>query len=237
MMTPSSIPETTMMDISQSILDLILEDIIRTECIDFMWLARTNNITLDEIHNLVPLQVLIDKMKETEGVLSEKSKTKTKLNHQIPSNNSQSTKQSKAGGKSKASTKAASNITNVPCVICKESVSGSRFAVHLEKCMNGGKRGSRRFYESLDYHTTSYKAPKAPKQSDKDLPDPYPDSLVVRIKLKNGMPRGNTKRIGASIEEFAKGVIEIGAGTWTASERDSKQKQTCMKTEICMNIV
>ena len=31
--------------------------------------------------------------------------------------------------------------TVVGCPICKEVVSGHRFAPHLEKCMNGGKRG------------------------------------------------------------------------------------------------
>jgi hypothetical protein len=209
------IPEATLKDISQSIINLLLEDIIRTECIDFMWLARTNNITLDEIHNLVPLHVLMDKMNENEELLSGKTKTSIKSNQPMSATNPlQPTKQSKTGGKgSKAShSKAATNvIPNVCCAICKESVSGSRFAVHLEKCMNGGKRGSRRFYESLDYHTTSYKAPKATNPPpNKNLPDPYPDSLIVRIKLKNGVPRGNSKRIGATIEEFDQGVIGVG---------------------------
>ena len=69
----------------------------------------------------------------------------------------------------------------VVCPICSESVGGSRFAPHLEKCMNGGKRGSRKYSDNMfDDDISKITKPKQPEN-----PDRYPTSLVVRIKLKN----------------------------------------------------
>lgn len=213
-------PEEEQVDhICQSIMGLFLEDFVRTECIDFMWQARTESICMNEIYNLLPLEVLMDRMNENYEALSGTGNTKglpksgkgTGSSQASSSSLSSSTQSSKkaTGGKGKAhnTSKASSNaIPNVTCAICKESVSGSRFAVHLEKCMNGGKRGSRRFYESLDYHSTSTHKPTTtthkPKQLKPPIGDPNPGSLVVRIKLKNGVPRGNNKRIGVSLEEW-----------------------------------
>lgn len=72
------------------------------------------------------------------------------------------------------------NLINVPCNVCGEEVSGLRFASHLERCINGGKRGGRKFYESL-------KDPVEPKPKiRKETVDPHPTSLIVRVKLRNG---------------------------------------------------
>ena len=84
------------------------------------------------------------------------------------------------------------------CPLCLEQVSGTRFAPHLEKCMNGGKRTSLgiRKYDGLygdDWHTRREKMV---------FTDPYPNSAIVRVKLKNGMPRPNQVREGVSIEEW-----------------------------------
>jgi hypothetical protein len=74
----------------------------------------------------------------------------------------------------------------VSCPICTETVSGRRFAPHLEKCMNGGKRGSKRHYDYLHDEIGTKALPK-PKSSDAlDQLDLYPSSLIVRIKLRNG---------------------------------------------------
>ena len=85
----------------------------------------------------------------------------------------------------------------VSCPICYEQVSGLRFANHLEKCMRGGKRGargSRPFAElSLPYISTT-----------KVKVDPHPQSLVIRVKLKNGQVRPGQIREGASLEEFTR---------------------------------
>jgi hypothetical protein len=46
--------------------------------------------------------------------------------------------------------------------------------------MNGGKRGTRRHYDYL--RDEVYDRPK-PK---KEFVDPFPDSFIVRIKMRNG---------------------------------------------------
>ena len=71
----------------------------------------------------------------------------------------------------------------VSCPMCSEKIAGVRFAPHLERCMNGGKRGSRRHYESLQ---DNVKLSKSKKGALERSFDPYPNSLVVKIKLKSG---------------------------------------------------
>lgn len=74
----------------------------------------------------------------------------------------------------------------VICQLCKESVAGVRYAPHLERCMNGGKRGARRHYDYL--HDTSAGLPyynSKPKVK-KEFVDPHPESLVLRFRVKNG---------------------------------------------------
>lgn len=70
----------------------------------------------------------------------------------------------------------------ISCNICGEQVAGSRYAPHLERCMNGGKRGSRRYFDSLQDSKPSSKLSKTKKDSG----DPFPESFVVSIKLKDG---------------------------------------------------
>lgn len=70
----------------------------------------------------------------------------------------------------------------ISCNICGEQVAGSRYAPHLERCMNGGKRGSRRYFDSLqDTKSLKVSMSKVKKEA-----DPYPESTIVRIKLKDG---------------------------------------------------
>ena len=76
----------------------------------------------------------------------------------------------------------------VTCPVCYETVAGQRFAPHLEKCLNGGKRGggpskkaslpSSCTTNNLGIGLPYYTAPKKI--------DPYPLSLVIRIRLKDG---------------------------------------------------
>lgn len=71
------------------------------------------------------------------------------------------------------------------CPICNELVAGRRFAPHLERCMHGGKRGTKRHYDYL--HDELGKSLVKAKSSDVIEPqDPHPKSLVIRIKLKQG---------------------------------------------------
>ena len=76
----------------------------------------------------------------------------------------------------------------VACPICGETVAGQRFAPHLEKCINGGKRGgglpkksflpTKGSSQSAGFHLPYYTAPRKI--------DPHPSSLVIRIRLKDG---------------------------------------------------
>ncbi len=74
----------------------------------------------------------------------------------------------------------------VICQICKENVAGVRYAPHLERCMNGGKRGIRRHYEYL--HDTSLSLPyySSKPKAKKEFIDPHPTSLILKFKVKNG---------------------------------------------------
>lgn len=69
----------------------------------------------------------------------------------------------------------------VSCPVCFEPVAGARFAPHLEKCMNGGKRVERRkaSHALLDDN-------KIPSKQKVEAVDMHPSSLIIRIKLQNG---------------------------------------------------
>ena len=77
--------------------------------------------------------------------------------------------------------------TVVGCPLCKEVVSGHRFAPHLEKCMNGGKRGG---LVPVKKTSTAYSNSNIgiglPYQNISKKIDNYPQSLVVRVRLKDG---------------------------------------------------
>ena len=80
---------------------------------------------------------------------------------------------------------------NVPaplafCPICRESVGASRFAPHLEKCMRGGKR-SAKVATTTEVSTLFSDGLLLPVEKPNiQLEDPYPNSLVVRIRVRNG---------------------------------------------------
>jgi hypothetical protein len=93
----------------------------------------------------------------------------------------------------------------VQCPVCNESVGAVRFAPHLEKCLRGGKRGNRDtksslFDVGLQYATKVKAVPK----------DPHPESLVIRIKTKNGVPKPNQIRIGVAMEEWLQNKPVVG---------------------------
>jgi hypothetical protein len=97
-------------------------------------------------------------------------------------------------------------------------VAGSRFAPHLEKCLRGGKRGSRK----SNFTEISLPYSNAPKIKLK-IVDPLPKSMIVRVKMRNGgtiysnsivcyhhsslfniEPKSKQIRLGVSLEEFEK---------------------------------
>jgi len=188
-----------------TLLMTFLDDFIFEECIQMMWCIRTNGISLSEIYNVDPIESFFEQERLQAG---------NDANQQSGSN----------GGSSAAS-------SSVNCPVCNELVSGRRFAPHLEKCMNGGKRGSKRHYDYIHDSSSAKNArasnvtksvepigsssslvPQSTREvvrptnraigGGKSVVDCFPNSLVVRIKVKNGVPRGNTCRMGASLEEF-----------------------------------
>jgi hypothetical protein len=74
--------------------------------------------------------------------------------------------------------------------MCNEQVAGTRFAPHLEKCMNGGKRGSRKYNDAL-FDDSMFRLPTKPRVA--EIPDPFPSSLVVKVRLKQGGMHIKTK--------------------------------------------
>lgn len=71
----------------------------------------------------------------------------------------------------------------VSCPVCRENVSGQRFALHLEKCLNGGKRAAARRKPGTLQIIDPPTALTAPSNSRRQ--NSY-GSLIVRVKLKNG---------------------------------------------------
>ena len=70
--------------------------------------------------------------------------------------------------------------STVCCPRCSHAIGGSRFATHLEKCMIGGKRGSRKHYDALDDNFFFH------GRGSKGKTDPHPDSLIIKLKLRKG---------------------------------------------------
>lgn len=133
---------------------------------------------LDSLYNLEPLTTFF----------RPRSASISSRRHSFGNGNDFPSSSSKGTGSvssSQSSTAALASKT-VVCQLCKEVVAGVRYAPHLERCMNGGKRGARKHYDFLHDNTSQslpyYSKPK-PK---KEFVDPHPDSLVVRIRFKNG---------------------------------------------------
>ena len=87
----------------------------------------------------------------------------------------------------KANSSSQPNI--VSCPVCYETVAGQRFAPHLEKCLNGGKRGglpSKKSSTGTNCNSSNNMGIGLPYYSQVKKIDPYPNSLIVRVKLKDG---------------------------------------------------
>ena len=139
-----------------------------------MWCIRTNNISMDEIYNVDPIESYFEQEKLSGNIgwqLSDEIFMIFDAIYYTQGNQSHSS----------------SGAGTVNCPICSEIVSGRRFAPHLEKCMNGGKRGSKKHYDYIHDDALTSKALVKPKSSESlEAQDAYPKSLIVRIKLKNG---------------------------------------------------
>jgi hypothetical protein len=79
------------------------------------------------------------------------------------------------------------------CPVCLELVGGLRFAPHLEKCMNGGKRGgiSRRkpmnpaIIDPLLHENQTTSSTKVSRKRIVENATSSHGSLIVRIKMEN----------------------------------------------------
>lgn len=188
-----------------------------------MWMIRSGGWNLEEIYNCKSLSAFRDVKKTNTSSESNYSNRKYGVFNLIPNfvlekmNNHSSLPNS-----SSASVNSNGNSKFVTCNVCGELVIGKRFAPHLERCMTGGKRGQRRHYDALSYTSTTRTKPK------KEQIDPFPNSPIIRIKLRNGgniqlrfqfrinklnlihdsVPYGNTFRTGVSLEEFEKAKEE-----------------------------
>jgi hypothetical protein len=144
----------------------IIEEILFDEAIEFMWLIRSGQLSLEDLYNVQSFAEPSPPQTKIESILK-----KTQIT-------------GSAGGISSSS----SNWMNrtVVCPLCKESVAGVRYAPHLERCMNGGKRGVRRHYDFLHDNAVSLPYYSSKPKQKKEFVDPYPDSLVIRVRVKNG---------------------------------------------------
>lgn len=166
------------------------------------WRIKTGRFTWKDLFSLK------DNEEDNDMILDEDNKDE--IEPQIDAMNKQNHSSTKSNGSSLSSNSSnGSNNGNtngliVCCPICIEQVSGLRFANHLEKCMRGGKRGARgsRPFTEL---SLPYTYPKV-------RVDPYPQSLVIRFKIKNGQVRTGQIREGASLDEFKRSKQQLEEG-------------------------
>jgi hypothetical protein len=85
----------------------------------------------------------------------------------------------------------------VSCPVCRENVSGQRFALHLEKCLNGGKRAAARRKPG----NGQVADPTASSSISTRRLNTY-GSLIVRIKLNNGGKAPKFKHVNALIGKY-----------------------------------
>lgn len=80
----------------------------------------------------------------------------------------------------------------VKCPVCTEAVGGSRFAPHLEKCLKGKMRRVQKLKrpgeEPSPALSKRFDFPSIPTKPRviKEIVDPHPQSLIIRIKMKDG---------------------------------------------------
>ncbi len=80
----------------------------------------------------------------------------------------------------------------VQCPVCLEAVGGARFAPHLEKCLRGKQRRNNKINGTTNHvdnvRSKKFNFPSLPIKPRKirDTSDPHPNSLVIRIKLREG---------------------------------------------------
>ncbi|RYH29040.1 hypothetical protein EON65_09885 [archaeon] len=142
------------------------------------WLIKTKQVTIEDVYKIKPPPSLKCKPQITARkcillMSYNDSKIYKSLHSQlqlVPD------KSSSDGIHAITSSGAASRF--VSCNVCGKDIVGSRFAPHLERCMNGGSRTTTGGFDLLP-DTVKEKVKKEPV-------DPHPTSMVIRIKMRNG---------------------------------------------------
>jgi len=161
----------------EDIINTLIDDLSLELCFEMHYAVKTGDMTLDELYGIQPLE----------------------------SNAIATTEVVKGGiqAKKNGSTSSSNSAGIVSCPVCYEIVAGLRFAPHLEKCLNGGKRGG---IQAKKSSTTSCNGNNMgiglPYFSMVKKPDPYPQSLVVRVRFKDGVPKKSQIREGVLLADF-----------------------------------
>jgi len=205
------------------ILALLVDGQIFEDLLDVHYQVKTGLLSLEEVYNVRGLGVKTDSGAAVAGAGAGEDGGSGSSNSGSSSSSSSSNAQGRINGgptapgggllsKAAFATKPTGKATNAgngsgksgknnfpmiaQCPVCLEQVSGTRFAPHLEKCINGGKRVSvsrTSYYDDAGWMQTK----KVP------FTDPYPSSHIIRIKtMRNGLPRANLVREGVSSEEW-----------------------------------
>lgn len=210
---------TQSFSIDQVIMWGLIDGEIFEEILDFHYMIKAGLLTLDELYNIKPLPFAALEVQPTLSVFNGVSGAKSSSSSSsVPTNGTSFGAANKSHGiatgpahktqlarpiklkpeKLSLNGKVPKNAHPmvVQCPLCLEHVAGTRFAPHLEKCMNGGKRGSIGTRKPDLYGDEVHTKVKTV------FMDPYPNSPIVRIKLRNGLPRATQLREGATLEEF-----------------------------------
>ena len=157
------------------IFDSIVEDILLELCISANYSVRSGNFQYDA--SLPQLSDLVDNYRKIESSKQATGKFSVCANYPLM-----------VGSYISVVAVPTKQLQTVLCPVCLADVSGQRFAPHLGKCMKGGKR-------PIKVASTATLPVSVPSSSDNIVltkpsassnVDPYPESLVIRIKLKNG---------------------------------------------------
>lgn len=119
-----------MSSVEDCILNLLVDSIVRKECFDVHFLLKSNQMTLEEVYNVRELP----KSSSGSGLWIVDCKWIDNRPICIL------TDKSKLSSSGSGSLQTHLAPMTVICPVCSTQVGGQRFAPHLERCMNGGKR-------------------------------------------------------------------------------------------------
>jgi hypothetical protein len=186
-------------DPAEVVLRRLLDGLIREDVMEMHWLVRSGEMNLLELHDIEPLPNELYDGTYMEGGGNGKNSYGLgvkKGSAGVAGGRNGGALSKKPGYASQSSIHGAQAAQ---CPVCRQFVSGSRFAPHLERCIMGKKRAGRTHYSSLEDGLK--------RQARVPFVDPHPDSAIIRIKVRrdNGVPLAiKQNREGVSKEEWDK---------------------------------